>query len=114
MTRLAQGADVLVSEVEDLPLLTQYAAQLAAKYHYTQAQSDAVMQRLQDPLARRRVGPDGHAGGVETVILTHYAPTSDKDTDTSAFVAGVKKTFAGRRLSQAKTCWSFEVARYSH
>lgn len=91
VTKLATGADVLVSEVEDVDAtIAENGARLppdrlaAFRYHVEQ-----------EHLTPEAIGRMASAAHVKTVVLTHIAPGRDDETDASAYTDGVRRTFSG-------------------
>ena len=97
LVKFAKGADILVHEVASLPLVE------AALRAYTKAPSasevDTVVNNLmrhmaQDHSTPEEVGRVAAAAGVKEVVLTHFVPGRDGESD-SAYVDGVRKNFTG-------------------
>lgn len=94
LERLAQGADVLVSEVIDLPAL-------AASLKRRQAATGIDQQPLIDHMAMEHLTPENvgrlaAAAGVKKVVLTHFAtPPGTEATDHAWMLAEIRKHFNG-------------------
>lgn len=90
--RLAEGADVLVSEVEDLEAITR-AVQPGPGASPRQARAAAALiEHLRDEhLPMDTVGALASRAHVKAVLLHHYVPPED----TATYVAGVRRTYAG-------------------
>jgi ribonuclease BN (tRNA processing enzyme) len=81
--RLAAGADVLVSEVEDLDAITRAVRARAGA---------ALMEHLRDEhLPMDSLGALATQARVKAVLLHHYVPPEDSAT----YVAGVERRYAG-------------------
>jgi len=93
LTRLAQGADVLIVEVADVDATMKAVGetmhlsppQLAAMRFHTE----------QEHLTPEAIGKLATAAHVKTVILTHISPGADDETDASRYTADVRKVFSG-------------------
>jgi ribonuclease BN (tRNA processing enzyme) len=91
LEKLAQNADVLVSEVIDL---TGMAG--AIRGGRPAAENNPLMAHLeQDHLTPAQVGRLATAAHVKSVVLTHIVPGADAETTTSQYTNGVKEQFAG-------------------
>jgi ribonuclease BN (tRNA processing enzyme) len=93
LTQLAAGADVLVSEVVDLDATAKYLSHgltlppdtlAALRFHMSQ-----------EHLTPEAIGQMAAKAHVKTVILTHFTPGLDDETDPTGYVAGVRKYFSG-------------------
>lgn len=91
--RLAEGADVLVSEVIDLDRI---AEQWRARSDADPAYIQGLIEHLrQDHLTPEDVGKLASRAKVRHVVLSHIVPGWDEETDLSVYTAGVKKHFKG-------------------
>jgi len=91
LQKLAESADVLVSEVIDLSGMGK--ARLGSS---SVSQNGPLMAHLQqDHLTPARVGHLAAAAHVKSVVLTHIVPGADDETTTSQYSDGVKEQFAG-------------------
>jgi len=91
LQRLAQDADVLVSEVIDLSGMAR-----ARRGSGPASQNGPLMAHLQqDHLTPAQVGHLAAAVHVKSVVLTHIVPGADNETTTSQYTDGVKQQFAG-------------------
>ncbi len=92
VARLAAGADVLVSEVEDLDAITR-AVQPRPGASAGRARAAAtLLAHLRDEhLTMRAVGELATRARVKAVLLHHYVPPED----TAAYLAGVRPSYAG-------------------
>ena len=91
--RLARGADVLVSEVIDLPAIVKLLRQRGVATSLDQTKLIAHMAK--EHLTPEEVGKLATRAGVKKVVLTHFAEPSDDDGDRQSIVAAVRKEFAG-------------------
>ena len=91
---LARGADVLVSEVIDLPAIVALLRQRNATTLVDQSKLIAHM--AEEHLTPTEVGKLAARAGVKEVVLTHFAEPADNDGDRDAMVAAVRKEFPGK------------------
>lgn len=91
--RLAQSADLLVSEVIDLEGMRRIYAQVPWMDDATRAA--AMAHQTKDHLTPEEVGKLATRAGVGAVVLTHLVPGSDGELDPSAYLDGVKEHFSG-------------------
>jgi ribonuclease BN (tRNA processing enzyme) len=91
LEKLAQGADVLVSEVIDLAgMANQIRGGRPA------AENGPLLAHLeQDHLTPTQVGRIAAAAHVKSVVLTHLVPGADRESTTSQYTNGVKEHFPG-------------------
>lgn len=108
--KLAEGADVLVSEVcvcsTALPAAEAKDAPTARPPEGLEAQEDFHL--THEHLSPEDVGNLASRAHVKTVILTHYVPGDDDETDVSQYTSGVKKTFAGTVIA-ARDLFEFDL-----
>lgn len=91
VTKLAQGTDVLVSEVLDAELLK---GQWLRQYHHPL--SGATLLHMQrEHLSPEEVGKLAEQAHVKMVILYHIVPGLDTETDSTPYTAGVKRYYSG-------------------
>jgi ribonuclease BN (tRNA processing enzyme) len=96
VTRLAKGADVLVSEVIDIPAITKYVNGLAEQGHWTQKRKEDLMAHMKfEHLPMKDLGEMATKAHVKSLVLDHYVPVQDP----AIFVSGVKKYFSGPMLA---------------
>lgn len=99
LVRLAQGADVLVSEVY-APAPAAGASSAgdiaapAAGAHDELARQFAIHMRTEH-LSPEQVGQLAAAAHVKAVVLTHLVPGDDRETDMSRYSAGVRRYYQG-------------------
>jgi ribonuclease BN (tRNA processing enzyme) len=94
VVRLARGADVLVSEVIDLDkmrAILEHAPDLPPP-----ALPEMLRHMQEDHLTPTEVGKLAAAAGVKEVVLTHFAPGMDGESDLSGYTKGIQPTFPGR------------------
>jgi len=91
VTKLAEGADVLVTEIEDVDtMMKTFTGSM------TKAQADAFRDHLvREHLTPEVVGKMAAAAHVKAVVLTHFTPDEDRPTDASSFTKGVRKYYSG-------------------
>jgi ribonuclease BN (tRNA processing enzyme) len=93
VTQLARGADVLISEASDGdPAATvQWVNKTATEHHWTPERRQRFLAHMErEHLDLEEIGKMAARAQVKAVILYHYNPD-----DGAAYVAGVKKYFAG-------------------
>lgn len=111
VAKLAEGADVLVSEV---CLCSERSPAPKAKRGGTAERPPDGLDAQQDfhltheHLSPEEVGTIATRAHVRTVILTHYVPGDDEETDVSQYTSGVKKTFSGAVIA-ARDLFEFEL-----
>jgi len=92
VVRLALGADVLVSEVEDLDAITRDVQPQNAADRGPAPSTAALIEHLRlEHLPVDSVGALASRAQVKAVLLYHYVPPEDPAT----YVAGVKRAYAG-------------------
>ena len=91
VARLAAGADVLVSEVENSVAIGAFVDRMAQKNHWSPARRNEFEAHMtKEHLDIRDVGQMAANAGVKAVLLYHWYPT-----DPATYVAGVAKYFPG-------------------
>ncbi|HLY05394.1 MAG TPA: MBL fold metallo-hydrolase [Rhizomicrobium sp.] len=111
VAKLAEGADVLVSEVSDCsessapPRAVTYGA-VVRPPDGLEAQEDFHL--IHEHLAPEQVGAIAARAHVKTVILTHFVPGDDDETDPGKYTSGVRKTFSGTIIA-AKDLFEFDL-----
>lgn len=93
VVRLAQGADLLVSEVIDMAAMEtvlRRAPDLPAA-----ALAPMLAHMMQDHLTPDQVGRLAAAAHVGRVVLTHLAPGNDAEPDTRGYVTGISAHYRG-------------------
>jgi len=107
--KLARDADVLVSEVIDPGAVLR---QMQEAGHLSPRLAQAATFHMEhEHLAPEEVGKLASAAHARLVILTHFGPGADSETDTTQYTRGVEKTFsgeviAGRDLLEDDLCGS--------
>lgn len=91
VTRLANGADVLVAEVMD-----PAAMQRVAERNELVSPEAFMRHMLEDHLTPEEVGKLAAAANVQEVVLTHIVPGFDRETSTAAYSEGVREYFTGK------------------
>lgn len=93
LERLARDADVLVCEVMDLEA-SMKEIETTAKLPPPMAA--AVRRHMSEQhLTPEQVGQLAQKARVKMVVLTHFSPGLDGETDVSRYVEGVRKHFSG-------------------
>lgn len=94
---LAKGADVLVSEVEDLEEATRFVTATAEKNHWPPQRAAAMIEHFrQEHLDEKEVGEMATKAQVNSAVLYHYNPVNP-----AAEVARVKEYFSGPVFASA-------------
>lgn len=92
VTRLAKGADILVTEVIDLE--KQLSLMRASGLPMEQLGPLIDHMKLEH-ITPEEIGAMAAAAGVKKVILTHVVPGADGEADMTPYVMGVKKHYNG-------------------
>lgn len=92
LERLAQHADLLVSEVMDRPAITRA---ITAMRLPPAAQAGFLRHMDLDHLTPPQVGAIAARAGVGALVLTHLVPGRDEEADTSGYVAGLSTNYHG-------------------
>lgn len=91
--KLARDADVLVSEVIDPGAVMRQMEQAG---HLSPRLAQAASYHMEhEHLTPEEVGKLASAAHVRLVMLTHFGPGTDSETDMSQYTSGVEKTFSG-------------------
>ena len=97
VTALAQGADLLVTEVTASP--EEYKAQQIRSGRWqtmtAEQQAGSIRHMIEEHLVTAEVGKMAAQAGVKTVLLTHLPATGNPKEDYKRFADGVKKEFSG-------------------
>lgn len=93
--QLAQGADVLISEVIDLPAIRATLLQAPPSILPRDRLSSMIRHMEEDHLTPVEIGKLAAAAKVKSVVLTHLAPGSDGETDLSGYTNGIAPTYDG-------------------
>ena len=97
VTRLAKGADVLVTEVEDIGEVTKFVNQAEAQHASSPERRAAFMAHMrQEHVDEEQVGEMASKAQVKAVVLYHYDPV-----DPAVHVTKVKKYFSGEVFASA-------------
>lgn len=97
VVRLAKEADVLVSEVLDSTDTTRFINELAEQNHWSPERTNELMAHMRaEFLDPEEVGEIAAKAQVKSVLLYHY-----DQADPAAYVAGVKRYFAGPVFASA-------------
>lgn len=107
VVKLAEGADVLVSEVcacGDGPPKSDGSP--VRPPNGLDAQQTFHMEH--EHVTPEEVGAMAARAHVKTVILTHFVPGDDDETDVTKYTAGVKKSFSGPVIA-ARDLFEFDL-----
>lgn len=97
VARLAEGADVLVSEVEDFAEISAFADHMAGQYHWPPERRNRFYAHMtKEHLDIGDVGRMAARARVKSVVLYHWDPS-----DPVTYVAGVKKYYSGPVFASA-------------
>ncbi|KRB82311.1 hypothetical protein ASE00_09520 [Sphingomonas sp. Root710] len=92
VTRLAKGADILVTEVIDL----DKQLSLLRAFGVPDEQLGPLIDHMKiEHITPEQIGAMATAAGVKKVILTHVVPGADEEADLTPYVMGVKKYYKG-------------------
>lgn len=106
VARLAKGADLLISEVMDVPATMKFMREKFSGRHDDESWLTAVENHMKmEHLTPEEVGKIANAARVKMVVLTHFGPGLDGETTTQNYSAGVHAFYNGpvvaaRDLSQ--------------
>ncbi|AGH51642.1 MBL fold metallo-hydrolase [Sphingomonadales bacterium 56] len=90
---LAKDADYLVCEVIDIARMEKL---LRSYPGFSADQIPPLMEHMrEDHLTGEQIGEIAAAAGVKKVILTHFAPGNDGETDVESYAAGISRHFHG-------------------
>lgn len=96
VTKLASGADVLLSEVFSTEDIKQVLMKNGIWQGMTTEQQAAFIKHVtEEHLSPEDVGKMAAQAGVKKVILTHLPATVNEDDDYTRFIPEVKKFFSG-------------------
>jgi ribonuclease BN (tRNA processing enzyme) len=93
LAKLAAGADVLVCEVNDLDASMKALTEGSKLPPQALAAVRGHMERHH--ITPEQIGLLAQKAGVKSVVLTHFSPGLDGETDASRYTAGVRKHFSG-------------------
>lgn len=93
LAKLADGADVLVSEVVDVDAMIKFMVE--TMHMPEKAQAAMRFHIEQEHLPPEEVGKLAAKAHVKAVVLTHLSPGLDAETDASRYTDGVRKYFSG-------------------
>lgn len=97
VARLAAGADVLVSEVQDEDQVKQVVDHMAAQNHWPPQRTAAMMAHMtKEHLGQKDAGELATKAHVKTLVLDHYDPLQP-----AAYTAAVGKYFSGQIFAAA-------------
>lgn len=97
VTQLSKGADVLVTEVQDLGQITNFVKGLAQQNHWPPERAAAMMAHMRkEHIDEEEVGDMATKAQVKSVVLYHYDPVNP-----AAHVAKVKEHFSGPVFASA-------------
>ena len=93
IVQLARGADILVSEVIDLPGSIR---SLSNQYHMPPEAMKTLADRFKmEHLEPEEIGKIAARAGVRMVVLSHVVPGLDTETDMRVYSDGVRRQFKG-------------------
>jgi ribonuclease BN (tRNA processing enzyme) len=93
---LAKGADLLVSEVIDVPHMERLLRQGYNRPQSATQLAGLIAHMREDHLTPDEIGKLAAAAGVKEVVLTHLVPGIDGETDLSGYTAGIDAHFKGK------------------
>jgi ribonuclease BN (tRNA processing enzyme) len=93
VTELAKGADILVSEVIDVPATVKF---VFANVPNSKSRSSALKAHMEsEHLTPEEVGLLASRAHVKMVVLTHFSPGADNEKGVNRYVDGVRKNYRG-------------------
>ena len=99
ISTLAQGADLLVSEVTSVEEFKARQIQIGRWQTMTPAQQESSIRHMtEEHVSPEQVGEMAARAGVKTVVLTHLPATADPKDEYARFGELVKKHFPGQVL----------------
>lgn len=97
VTQLAENADVLVSEVQNLDEISSFVERVGTRNHWSPARKTAFLDHMrQEHLGLNELGQMATKAHVKSVVLYHYDPD-----DPASYVSAVKKNYAGPVFASA-------------
>jgi ribonuclease BN (tRNA processing enzyme) len=94
LEKLAQGADVLITEVVDPPAIG--AAMRRSMPNAPVAMLDALTDSMsKNHLTPANIGRLAARAAVKKVVLTHFVPAAEDQPDASGYTEGIAATFSG-------------------
>jgi ribonuclease BN (tRNA processing enzyme) len=96
VTKLAKGADIIVSEVMNPEKTVGGLKELAKRNDWSPAElQHAIEHMFAEHMTPEQVGRMATRAGAKAVVLTHFVPGLPDDSDSAEDLAEVRKTFAG-------------------
>ena len=96
VTRLAKGADLLISEVIAVPATASLIEQQTKGQLPPQARANILRHLADDHMTPEQVGQLAKDAGVKRVVLSHLSPGADGDVNPDAmYAAGVRSVYQG-------------------
>ena len=96
VTALAKGADLLISEVIDVPATVRLLEQQTQSQLPPQIRANMLRHLADDHMTPEQVGQLAKDAGVKRVVLSHLAPGLDNEANPDAlYAAGVRRVFTG-------------------
>lgn len=93
VTELAKGADILVSEVIDVPATVEY---VFANVPLSKSRATALKAHMEsEHLTPEQVGLLASRAHVKMVVLTHFSPGADNEKGVSRYVDDIRKNYHG-------------------
>ena len=97
VTQLSSGADVLITEIQDLGEIDNFVKGLAGQNHWSPGRAAALMAHMRkEHIDEAAIGDMASQAHVKSVILNHYDPVNP-----SSYVAKVKQRFPGPVFASA-------------
>lgn len=109
--KLAEGADVLVSEVCVCGSGSSPRKPVAGDSNTRPPDgldAQEIFHMVNEHLTPEEVGTIAARAHVRTVILTHFVPGDDDETDVSKYTSGVRKNFSGTVVA-ARDLFEFDL-----
>lgn len=97
VTQLSSGADVLITEIQDLGEIDKFAKGLAEQNHWPPERAAALMSHMRkEHIDEAAIGVMATKAHVKSVVLYHYDPVNP-----ASYVAKVKEHFSGPVFASA-------------
>ncbi|MBU6267052.1 MAG: MBL fold metallo-hydrolase [Sphingomonadales bacterium] len=94
LQKLAQGADVLVSEIVDIDGIAERLARTISDVPAAARKSVADGMKV-NHLTAENLGRIAQAAGVKSVVLTHFVPVPEQLRHPAVLIAGVRRFYHG-------------------
>lgn len=93
VAKLAEGADILVAEVIDVPGAIEFAGNFMSTT--PQSRENIAEHMRVEHLTPEELGKLASSAKVKSIVLTHFAPGADPEKTVEQYVAGIRRFYAG-------------------